>query len=328
MHSHLVANTVCHPLLAKKRAAEKAAALQEAALIRQKEASDAAKKSSHGWRPSTAHLHNLAEGKKSRIAERGTTRPASAMARLDTSLASDSLRRTFLEHDSRMAAFSQHTADPVIDMRDKTFLKVLEGETPSKQRRATTTSNRILRGILDTTTATLDTECEGDKLDAVRMGAEVQPRDHACTIMPPKMPATSSAQLSRTMDARLEAMMGWAERAADSNAADAKLTDWFGKWLKSYELEQNAFKSAQVYGEVKMSETRHSSSLDRLGAPSEFAKYLFSIMVEPAQGCLRARNGSCLPQIASGQQSSATCLVESCLFLGVIGDSCNKSTRS
>ena len=32
--------------------------------------------------------------------------------------------------------------------------------------------------------------------------------------------------------------LGWAERASDSVQADAQLTDWFGKWLKSYELEQ------------------------------------------------------------------------------------------
>jgi hypothetical protein len=91
--------------------------------------------------------------------------------------------------------------------------------------------------------------------------------------MPPKVPAASSEELSRTMDGRLQAMMGWAERAADPASADAKLTDWFGKWLKSYELEQHAFKSAQIYGEVKMNETLNSSTLDRLANPSKSARF-------------------------------------------------------
>ena len=57
-------------------------------------------------------------------------------------------------------------------------------------------------------------------------------REYACTVMPPKLPPASSEEISRTMDGRLQAMLGWAERATDPAAADAKLTDWFGKWLK------------------------------------------------------------------------------------------------
>lgn len=275
VQTHLVAHTVCHPLLAKKRAAEKAAAREQAA--REAAALAAAQvKNGPRWRPATAQARDAAGARVNGHATQRSvvTRPASAMARM-TSTASDNLRRTFSQHDSRRAALSQEMAD-ALDMRDKVFLSTLECEAPSKQRRAFAGPNRVLGGILDSSSAhpAPTTDFEGKHpASTVRLGTEVHAREFACTVMPPKVPAASSEELSRTMDGRLQAMMGWAERAADPASADAKLTDWFGKWLKSYELEQHAFKSAQIYGEVKMNETLNSSTLDRLANPSKSARF-------------------------------------------------------
>ena len=241
-----------------------------------------------------------------------------------TSTASDNLRRTFSQHDSRMAALSQHMVGPAVDMRDKVFLSTLEGETPSKQRRASTGPSRVLGGILDSSSAhpAPTTDFEGKQpADTVRLGAEVHAREYACTVMPPKLPPASSEEISRTMDGRLQAMLGWAERATDPAAADAKLTDWFGKWLKSYELEQNAFKSAQVYGEVKMNETLNSCSLDRLANPSKFAVPHCAFQRFP-KSCIRwlSLTAENCPQIASERQLCVTCLGASCPYLGGTGD--------
>ena len=288
VQTHLVAHTVCHPLLAKKRAAEKVAAREQAA--REAAALAAAKvKNGPRWRPSTAQARDAAGGRVNghTTQRRVVTRPVSAMARM-TSTASDNLRRTFSQHDSRMAALSQEMADPALDMRDKVFLSTLEGEAPSKQRRAFAGPNRVLGGILDSSSAhpAPTTDFEGKHpASTVRLGTEVHAREFACTVMPPKVPAASSEELSRTMDGRLQAMMGWAERAADPASADAKLTDWFGKWLKSYELEQHAFKSAQIYGEVKMNETLNSSTLDRLANPSKSARFAV-LCLEPISQAL------------------------------------------
>lgn len=276
MQTHLAANTICHPLIARRRAIEKAARL-----LAEKEAAIAAandetwKKKAGLSRPATAQ-GRIGARLNGQGTHRGVMRPASAMARMheqSTAGVSESLRKTFEEHDNRMAALSnQITLDANVDMREAQFLKPNnEIDTPSKQRRATGIG-RLLRGLLDSSTAVTvpTTDYEGGKPEVVKMGAEVQPRDHACTVMPQKISKASIEELSRTMDARLEAMIGWAERATDPMAADAKLSDWFGKWLKSYEYEQHGFKSAQVYGEVKMSEIKHSSSLASIENPNRF----------------------------------------------------------
>jgi hypothetical protein len=325
VHVHLVANTVCHPLLAKKRAAEKAAAREQAAREAAALAGASAPARAPRWRPSTAQARDsLGARAHGHSTQRSVaSRPASAMARM-TSTASDNLRRTFSQHDSRMAALSQHMVGPAVDMRDKVFLSTLEGETPSKQRRASTGPSRVLGGILDSSSAhpAPTTDFEGKQpADTVRLGAEVHAREYACTVMPPKLPPASSEEISRTMDGRLQAMLGWAERATDPAAADAKLTDWFGKWLKSYELEQNAFKSAQVYGEVKMNETLNSCSLDRLANPSKFAVPHCAFQRFP-KSCIRwlSLTAENCPQIASERQLCVTCLGASCPYLGGTGD--------
>ena len=265
MHAHLVANSVGHhPLLAKKKAAEKAAALEQAAMVEQAAAAAAAAKSKKPWlaqplyavRPATAHCRQKSPSSSSRDA----IRPASAMARM-----------AFAEHDSRMAAISQQLVESTFDMREGHFVK--NGEEPLKQRRVSAAGPKYIQsGLLDISTRIMlpTTDYGGGKTDLVRMGAEVHSRKHACTEMPPKILTVRAAELSRTMDARLEAMIQWAEGATDSAAADAKLTDWFGKWLKSYEYEQNNFRSAQLYGEVKMSEIQNSSSLNRIERPNRF----------------------------------------------------------
>jgi hypothetical protein len=281
LHSNLVAHTVCHPLLAKKRAAEKAAS-REAALLAAKAdaaaaiAAQAKKRKSGGLRPATAQGRGGMEDRfPGPATHRGGMRPASAMARMTQYSGpqmSENMRRTFEAHERRMAAMSQTLVNPSVDMRDACVILDLEAETPSKQRRASASKNRILRGVLDYSSSVQEptTNFEDNKAILVKMGSQSQPREKACTAMPPKMSAASTAELSRTMDARLDAIIGWAERETDSAATDAKLTDWFGKWLQSYELEQNVFKSAQVYGEVKMTEILNSASLDRLTTPNRF----------------------------------------------------------
>jgi len=265
-----MANTVCHPLLAKRRAAEKAALKSKAA-----EAAAAAlavpNKISRSQRPTTA------QGRSNGPGAAHTARPASAMARMNQSHGShlsESLRRTFAEHDSRMSAMPRAAfpPSPKVDLRDANFVQMMPSETPSKVRRASAGPNRILSGFLDASkgATVLSTDFEGGRAGVVKMGEQVLPRSTACTNMPPKVRAATSAELSRTMDARLETMIGWAERATDSSVADSRLSDWFGKWLTSYEQEQNAFRSAQVYGDIKMSEAVNSSSLQRLETPNRF----------------------------------------------------------
>lgn len=261
IHDHLVAHTVCHPLLAKKRAAERALKLKEtqAAVV-----AETSKKTRA--RPETA------QGRTKLLSAH---RPASAMARMNQSSVpqlSENLRRTFAEHDGRMSALSTCSASPKINMRDANFVHVMPVEIQSKTRRAPGVGNHMLRGILDTSKSVTEptSDFEIGRPGLAKMGASVQPKSAASNFEPPRISAATSAELSCTMDARLEAMICWAEGVSDPTAADAKLSDWFGKWLASYELEQSAFRSTQLYGDIKMCETLNSSSLQRLGTPNRF----------------------------------------------------------
>ena len=292
LNANLIAYTMCeHPLLAKKRAAERAAAREAASLASQAAAAAAAEQAARKRKSGAPNLSGLrpatAIGRRCAGARRDTVRPASAMARMHAGLppkdpgeVSEALRLTFENHDSRMRALAQSQKEfalnqPTPDMRGASLVQIFQDETPSKQRRTSASNNRILSGVLDVSSAVqpLGSHSEGRSTELERAQASVtapRPGDAASTMMPPRINVKNSDELSRTMDARLEAMLTWAEGEPEAASADAKLTDWFSKWLTSYELEQNAFRSAHVYGEVKMSETIHSSALQRLESPNTF----------------------------------------------------------